>query len=1209
MEYQYVVHVSDIHIRHEIDRFEEYSLVFNRTFDSIKEQVKDNKCLIVCTGDLIHNKVRITPVVLFLVNMFLKGLAEIGQVVIIDGNHDINVGNEKEKRLLEVIKKPQNVTYISQTGEYTFNNITIGASTLVDNQFIHYNDIKNKQELTIAIGHFTLKEWLDERGIPAMTRVKTVQDFEGYTYALLGDIHSRKSYQNCRYPGSLISQNFSETGKHGFSILNIEKNKWKKIEVTSDYSFICLKVDNLGNLQELKDVNFTKYTYIKLYLPAKFVDKEEEYKKEISRFTEIKRFVKDLEGKGIQLFKDDNSTTIEDREIESLPLNEEQIIKSLVGDHSNITRIMDLHEKFKGDSFNYNQNVNKWYLKTLSYENILKYRGKHTLNFDELGGIIGISGLNASGKSSLLKILIFGLSGEISVDFALVNSDYTKSSQSHNHYKFDAVNMLNYDLPTVKRGFIEIEFLYDNIDYKIHRFIERKGTTLSTNTTLSKRSKDIWEIICSSLPKNKSRIPEKEVNKKIYNMIGRSADLFLLNVINKNSGSLVEVNDIGRFNIFSNIFNLNIYNDIATKVKNRLQEVKEEIQKHKGKREYASVPLDTISDFDYEATSHIIKNKEKEKKLLESMKNNTVKSESIPKLLDKRTEDLKLEFDNLIMTKNKLIRSIEKNIPEGEAIKPSSSTSKSTILKLYKEVNNIQPVAQKIELQTLDPSTLPAPYKTNVTEDEVNLLSTQLQKYDYDIDIILEEEDELRGILSKFRREVAHIDSAVEKQDIDFEQFDINNKRESFDSSIIPKNINISKLENEKSSISNFENTERSIRSKRNNSDNKEELKKIINDTMSGIRSLTKIDDIIESLNRGQLKKTYIKRLEELKNVESVVLKICDTISETNKRLHKLEDDRIFDLQIDEDIAFNTEVRKRVKRIKEIDTIIHEYNKMCHCKKLDLLQPLFTEINRRLSYLKLYKTYEKKKNQYLQNISFLIDQDKKYQKKIEYESYIRYYNKTTYLDIEEIDNIFCDINHTVDTRINILYKEINQLQQEVKAKKSIESIDSDLDTLREENEVLNIYSKLVKEDIKITILSKYLSQVVEFINDILINLVNFTIDLTVSTDSGDKSNKIKLNIIRNNTTGAYSLSAYEEFVLNLVSKIVLNIYNNNATATFIILDECLECVDYENRIKIESLFNIIKKKYKHVLLITHIEEYYHMCDKNIKINNGKISIA
>lgn len=1222
MTYKYIIHVSDIHIRHEVDRFDEYVSVFNNTFNSIRKCISKHKCLIICTGDIIHNRTKITPCVLYLVNMFLEGLSTIGEVVVIDGNHDIIVGNEVDKRLLEVVKKPQNVTYISRTGEYIFDNVTIGASTLVDNNFIKYEDIKNKQNMTIAIGHFTLKEWLEERKFPTTTRVKSVEDFRGYKHVLLGDIHSRKRYGNCTYSGSLISQNFSEIGKHGYSLLDITKDKWKGIDVHSEYSFVNLRVNDDGILSHittkrsskvldasLKRELFTTHSYIKLFIQPKYIDRDMEYRREISRFTNIKRFIKHVNNRIMTETDTTSECTIGDREITSSPLNEEEIIKSIIGNDS---RIIDLHQKFKGGGSDYTQNVTKWYLKKLSYENILKYRGTHTLHFNELDGIIGISGLNAAGKSSLLKILIFGLSGEISVDFALISSDFSKTSQSYNHYKFDNVNMLNYDLPVVKRGFIEIEFIYGELDYRIHRFIERKGSMLSTNTTLSQLTEGEWKIICSSLPKHKSRITEKDVNKKIYNMIGRSSDLFLLNVVNKNSGSIVDIGDVGRFNIFSNLFNLNNYNDIATRVKARIQEVKGEIQKHNGKREFVSSvhvecgtnSKDTNTNTDMDALRSI-KVKKTEKKILETIKNNTVSPKVSPRLLECSSEELKIQFDSLVLTKNKLLKQLEGNIPEGETIKPDPTLSHRHIIETYRELRGV--VVKRVPI--LNISHLPKPCKTDITESEIDKSNTELLKYNYDIERVLESETKLLATLGKFNKKMIYTGPDTKKIDLNYTKFDINPKRESFDSSVMGSinDSDIIELINEKSKIEIL--ALREIHSKRNNEDKYDDLQKRLTGSMKDVRKLTSIDDIIISLQAGKIKESHIKRLNGLGNIETVLLKVCDNVSEINKRQRNLENDTRYDEQVDSDIEFNREMNKKILREREISTIIDEYNKMLHNKELDQLNPLFEEINRRLSYIKLYRNYEDLKHKFLQNVSYLVQQNELCEKKKLFESYIRYYNNKLQRDIEEIDHLFSDINHTVNVRVDILHNEIGKLLDKIEANKNMKVIDTNLNALHEEQEILNIYSKLVKEDIKITILSRYLTQVVEFINDVLVNLVNFTINLVVSADTNDKSNKIRLNIVRNNTTGAHSLSAYEEFVLNLVSKIVLNIYNNNATATFLVLDECLECVDCENIHKINNLLNMIKQKYQHILLITHIEEYYHMCDKKIMVTNGKFELS
>ena len=240
---------------------------------------------------------------------------------------------------------------IDKTGEYVFKNVTIGASTLADNKFISYDEIENKDnQLVIAMGHYPLKEWFDERNIKIFNNVKCVNDFVGYKYACLGDIHSRKSYDNCRYAGSLIQQNFGETGKHGFGVLNIETDKWRRITVPSYYSFKNLTVAPDGKLDLEQD--FTEYSYIKLHIPSEFINNENSFRKEIENHTQVKRFVREIYTKNKSIIFNDS---IQDKELETLPLNEEQILRSLIPQDINQEEILKLHNKYKSDESKYIQ--------------------------------------------------------------------------------------------------------------------------------------------------------------------------------------------------------------------------------------------------------------------------------------------------------------------------------------------------------------------------------------------------------------------------------------------------------------------------------------------------------------------------------------------------------------------------------------------------------------------------------------------------------------------------------------------------------------------------------------------------------------------------------------------------------------------------------------------------------------------------------------
>lgn len=1195
--YKYIIHISDIHIRWESDREEEYSLAFDNTFKLIKKNAKEN-VLILFTGDLIHCKTKITPIVLSLVNKLITGLSECGDVVLIAGNHDLVPGDVDSKYLLDVIRRPKNVTYIDRTGEYTFDNVTIGASTLADNKFISFDELEKKDnELVLAMGHYTLKEWLDERKIQAYDRVKCVDDFKGYKYACLGDIHSRKSYENCKYAGSLIQQNFSETGKHGFSVLNIQTDKWKKITVPSNYTFKNVHVSDEGILNLEQD--FTEYSYIKLHIPVEYINNESTYKKEIEGHTQVKRYIREIISKKKSPILNDVS---QDRDLESTPLNDEEILRTLTNDKG----ILELHKQFRNDDNKYVQNKNKWVLKTLSFENVLKYRGKHSIDFDDINGIIGISGLNASGKSSLLKILIFSLSGEISIDFSLTNSDYIKTSQSYNHYKFDTVNLLNYDTPIIKKGYTEVEFTYEDKLFKIHRFIERKGPTVSTNTSIHKKnSNDAWEIVKSSLPKYKDKIPEKDVNKIIYNMIGRSSDLFLLNIINKNTNSFTDINDVSRFNIFSNIFNLNVYSDISSKVKNKIDSVKEDIIKSRGKKEQVETPVtDSINNIDIEECKKEISNLEKEKKILNNMRNNYTKDGEL-KLVNKNTDELKELYTNLVSARGKFMKKIQHNIPDGEAIPPTEDIAYNTLIKTYQDLGHVE----KVDFDIPDIDDLPEPLKTNVSLEEVNKINEDLIKYNYDCDIddIITEENQYKKILVRYNRPISNnnIDPKIKKID-KLCQFDVS--PEKFKLTMAErdlKNIKRQELVDKTKSINKL--PLKHIKPSRYNADTMKDLQELLDISIGKLHKLTDISDIIERLRNGKLNgKTDIARLEKLSTIDEVVIEISSDVSDANSRMKQLAFDNRFNKERDEDIKYNKKVEDDERELKRLNELISEYDKYLHNNKLKELDTYLTELERRLTYIEKYNKFQNLKWKYLQNISYLREQKNNYEKKNKYESYIRFFNADLTQNIKTIDSQLADINYTADKNTEKINKNISELETKINAKESVKTINKSLDELQKELDKLEIYNKLVKEDIKLVILSKYLSQVSEFANQMLVNLVDFTIELVASSNTNEKSNKVKLNIIRNSTISSSSLSAFEDFALTLILKVVLNIYNNNATATFLILDETLECIDYKNRDKIEDLFKMLRNKYQHIMLITHIESYYEKCQHKIEVSNGSL---
>ena len=87
-----IYHISDIHIPNNIERHEEYKNVFNRLITKI-----DSSGIVVICGDLYHDKTNLKPEAISLAQFLLEEITKVTEVIIIDGNHDININNDKIK--------------------------------------------------------------------------------------------------------------------------------------------------------------------------------------------------------------------------------------------------------------------------------------------------------------------------------------------------------------------------------------------------------------------------------------------------------------------------------------------------------------------------------------------------------------------------------------------------------------------------------------------------------------------------------------------------------------------------------------------------------------------------------------------------------------------------------------------------------------------------------------------------------------------------------------------------------------------------------------------------------------------------------------------------------------------------------------------------------------------------------------------------------
>jgi len=271
-----IYHIADIHIPNNISRHEEYKEVFEEVYKKLKEDNKE-KLIVIC-GDLFHDKTMIKPEALSLAKDYIFNLCIYSEVIIIDGNHDINITNDSRMSTIEAminhIKSNNKIHYLKENKVYKIKGINFGLTTMYSEEVTKIEN-KNKEERYIGLYHGTIYksktdndyEFLDEKILKAT-------DFKDYDITLLGDIH-KFQYLNKKktiaYASSLIQQNFGEEeGNHGMLRWDVKTLGSEFIEIKNNYVFKTHIINDIENYK----INGIENKIVKLRLKYYGKDRE-----------------------------------------------------------------------------------------------------------------------------------------------------------------------------------------------------------------------------------------------------------------------------------------------------------------------------------------------------------------------------------------------------------------------------------------------------------------------------------------------------------------------------------------------------------------------------------------------------------------------------------------------------------------------------------------------------------------------------------------------------------------------------------------------------------------------------------------------------------------------------------------------------------------------------------------------------------------------
>lgn len=1149
-----IYHISDIHIRLDSSRYDEYRHVFENLYKKLDELIKNPlECLIVITGDILHSKTTLRPECIELVKDFFYNLANITDVIVIIGNHDCNMNNESSMNsLYPLIQKnfetKNKIKLLNSNRVYHYNNILFGVSTIYSKKVtrcLTKSDTKYKNHTKIALYHGFVAGAETDLGFSVRKEkgIFDIKDFSDYHLVLLGDVHKFQYLDDnntSAYASSLIQQNYSESlNNHGMIEWDVNKLTSEFINIPNDYGFITLNLKN-NKLTNYDKHKIPKNVRIKLIYDTqcKLVEIEK-IENELRKDHNIIEFItnREIENNKLSI----NLDLENEKEVINLKSNNTVIdlimkyIDKYYNYNNNIKKIIkeQINESLKNIQHDYDDNTKNISLESIKFNNTFTFGEDNNINFSNLHGIVGLVAPNHYGKSCIIDTIQQGIFGNFvrgsTNDILNVNKkEYdinTKIKVNENNY-----NILR-EGKVRKKKVSETVKLYD-------------GEKLLTQDTKTETEEFIKKSIC-------------ELN-----------DLIRMNIILQNNEEFINMNDNKRKDLLFKYFNLDIFKKLQEEVnKNYNQYVYYLNNETRNLKKYENFDMEIIEKLNKEIKT----NNDELNNLMDER--NKINIESVKKInknnvnIDKLIEMKKEKTDKLnIIKKNKKIQETKIRKITNKLSKYNNIEKEAEIFytNIDKEITNKQNQIEKLleekqNIQNLDNTdNIDINYKKKIM-NKLEKLYNECKSRNKRIKKILEEKENTNKNYNKYI-ELLKITNKFEEDKI---------KREKDSKELIKYYEDIKNHKYNKNCKECLENpiTCRKIDLEKNIKDNNYKIDEL------NTKILENNDELKILKKDYELYNDYLKQ-EEINKNENMHI---DTIKNRIEIMEK-------------DLDILKEKEKRYFKIKETNDKIKENNKTIN-NKIDIL---------REDILKLKKNKFKKYEEYKEllkdkeNINELIN-DKTKREDIIKNNIKLIDNKIDYVKYKNLTDKIEYIKKINDEKTNKLFEArlIKETITQIEARRN--------DLIKKKEELGYLVEIIGKNGLTNTLFrDEILPKLKDHINDILTFISDFTIDIEY-----DKGSIKIYKTVYNKKITLTMMSGYEKFITNIAFRLAISDLNCNIKTNFFIIDEGFSYCDSEHIDKLKSLFEYLRKKYKWSLVVSHLEEIKENFDTSINIKMYK----
>jgi DNA repair exonuclease SbcCD ATPase subunit len=933
-----IYHISDIHIRPGV--YEDILYAINQLADLIKSENAKSKNkipiqrqMVVIAGDVFENKNRVNS---YDLDCFYKmlNILDFIKIVIIPGNHDFAVNDDLD--LVTAAVKPYIYEDLRTKDAHVYMYNKSGVCQFPDFEEIDFHilspmnliipDIRSGN-FTIAILHEPINGCELYGSIVQKSARLNVEDLEKYNIVLCGDMHKQQymgKNENIAYSGSLIQKNKGEDLKHGCIKWTIEdastfNHEFIQFKLNTIY-LILYGIDNVLNYPRKELYNYIKYVELRHIGCTKekldyFINKIQE------KYRILNKVINMVEKKttmGSDMGFDDVHT-----KILKVP-NQITFLSKMLEDSAYKQEVLDLHNMLTSQLIGELKHRNKWKLNYLYWSNMFCYGENNFIDFRTLSGINSLIGLNRTGKSSIIDILIFILYNK------LLRGD-GKSIINHGCRKYKIVCSFS-----IKTGINVFE------EYIIIRDGNNNAGNQVQELQLLKYEDTIWKNI------REATIPQ--TYDIIKSLIGTYKDITSINISIQDNISIVNKKSDDQVAEFRKYFGLDKLEGIEKIINEELKTIKAQVGALNNVNSETEYSIDEVNK-----TKKIInKNQNVCRNMKRAIKktHNTILEltkelypdlptileieESLSKLIiisEEQNQINENKLNNVINTLEDLRMSY---IPSDHKLDDLENKLKLT-LDCLSEYKDIVPVFQLDIIPELELTICNNNIRINELRNNLHPnISTTLEDV-ADLKYIPGDPDTLESVIQKNDNNLGELKMKV---NIKLFQYNVKNLRESLEKCT---GGDINELKNRKQQIS-------------------EEIKKCKSEIEDTGYSLTQLNQIDPSWVLPDLKKSILSNTEILNNLRHE--KSTITISGLSP-CTKFDRDSIFkqikDNNLENITIENLESQKYpicvVPEVKNPNISINEYNNLIkETRNLEIKYSIISKLNDNLSYLKFDDT-------------------------------------------------------------------------------------------------------------------------------------------------------------------------------------------------------------------------------------------------------------